>query len=46
MFGMSCSLLTGPPVFEDLYRNIRIKGDILIRETPLGLEHYRIINKE
>ncbi len=35
-------LTDGTPVFDDLYRRVCIKGEILTRETPLGLEYYRI----
>lgn len=38
-------LLDGTPVFTDTYRNVSIDGDRLTRETPLGLEHYRIVRK-
>lgn len=36
-------LLDGTPVFTDTYRRVSIDGDKLTRETPLGLEHYRIV---
>ena len=36
-------LLDGTPVFTDIYRRVSIDGDKLTRETPLGLEHYRIV---
>ena len=38
-------LLDGTPVFTDTYRKVYIDGDKLTRETPLGLEHYRIVRK-
>ena len=39
-------LIDGTPVFDDLYRRVYIDGDNLTRETPLGLEYYRIAHKE
>jgi hypothetical protein len=38
-------LLDGTPVFTDVYRKISINGDQVTRETPRGVEHYRIVRK-
>ncbi len=38
-------LLDGTPVFTDTYRRVSIDGDKLTRETPLGVEYYRITKK-
>lgn len=38
-------LLDGTPVFKDTCRRIYIKENSLTRETPLGVEHYRIVKK-
>ncbi len=37
--------LDGTPVFTDIYRRVNINGDWVTRETPLGVEHFRIIRK-
>ena len=38
-------LLDGTPVFTDTFRKLYIDGNSLTRETPNGLEYYRIIKK-
>ena len=38
--------LDGTPLFSDIYRRVYINGDKLTRETPLGIEHYRIIKNK
>ena len=38
-------LLDGTPVFTDIFRKLYIDGNSLTRETPNGLEYYRIIKK-
>ena len=38
--------LDGTPIFSDIYRRVYIDGDKLTRETPLGIEHYRIIKNK
>jgi hypothetical protein len=35
-------LLDGTLVFDDLYRRVHINEDSLTRETPFGLEYYKI----
>ena len=37
--------LDGTPVFTDTYRRVCIDGDKFTRETPFGLEHYKIAHK-
>lgn len=39
-------LIDGTPIFDDLYRKVYVDGDKLTRETPFGLEHYRITHKK
>ena len=38
--------LDGTPIFTDIYRRVYIDGDKLTRETPFGIEHYKIIRKD
>ncbi len=38
-------LLDGTPVFMDTFRKLYINGNSLTRETPDGLEYYRIVKK-
>ena len=38
--------IDGTPIFDDLYRKVYVDGDKLTRETPFGLEHYRITHKK
>lgn len=37
--------LDGTSVFKDKYRGVLFDGDKLTRQTPLGVEHYRITKK-